>query len=412
MGRKMTQRRRAFVAGGAAVAVTAGVVTTAHGSAAGGAASGEQGASSAGTVTTVTAVATGNNHTLVLRSDGTVWGVGDNTQAQLTGDPTLPDAWRNPYWRKLAGQPSGVPATRVWAAHRGSFVYAGGRLRAAGDNYWNQLGVTGDDKTSLTPVTGLPTGTPLSLSGRNDLTLVVGSDGRVYGAGNTPEVPDGQGFHRLAALPSGSAREVSVNDWGSYVRTSTGRIYGIGMRRCLQSTSTDWTWVTRWRALKALPGGRKPAQLAATDCGLVVRTTDGRVYGTGSNDTDQLTGSATWYDGWKRLSLPSSDAAARRIAFVDGDATLVTTRTRLYGTGTNQYGQLGRPASGPARSLVQARWWPKRLAVAEISGGRDFAVALTTTSRAYGTGWNYHRQLARTTAGYRDSYAVLGSRTE
>lgn len=405
----MGDLRHRLGAAGATLATALGTPTFAHG------APTTQGGTldaNAGSVTTVRAVAAGMNHTLVLRSDGTVWGVGDNTQAQLTGDPTLPDAWRNPYWRKLAGQRSGVPATRVWAADRGSFVYAGGRLRAAGDNYWNQLGVTGGDKTSLTPVTGLPTGAPLSLSGRYDLTLVVGSDGRVYGAGDTPEVPDGQGFHRLAALPSGSAREVSVNDHGSYVRTSTGRIYGLGMRRCLQSTSTEYAWVTRWRALKALPGGRKPAQLAATDCGLVVRTTDGRVYGTGSNDTGQLTGSATWYDGWKRLSLPSSDAAARRIAYVDGDATLVATRTRLYGTGANHRGQLGRPVSGPARSLVQARWWPKRLGVAEISGGRDFAVALTTTSRTYGTGWNYNRQLARTTAGYRDSYAVLGSRTE
>ena len=247
----MGHLRHRMGAAGATLATVLGTATFAHG------APTTQGGTldaNAGSVTTVRAVAAGMNHTLVLRSDGTVWGVGDNTQAQLTGDPTLPDAWRNPYWRKLAGQRSGVPATRVWAADRGSFVYAGGRLRAAGNNYWNQLGVTGGDKTSLTPVTGLPTGAPLSLSGRYDLTLVVGSDGRVYGAGDTPEVPDGQGFHRLAALPSGSAREVSVNDHGSYVRTSTGRIYGLGMRRCLQSTSTEYAWVTRWRALKALPG--------------------------------------------------------------------------------------------------------------------------------------------------------------
>jgi alpha-tubulin suppressor-like RCC1 family protein len=93
----------------------------------------------------MTAVAAGSNHSLSLKSDGTVWAWGNNGNGQL-GDGTLTDRW-------TAVQVSGLNSVQgVTAGYQDSFASTtAGGLWAWGYNFFGQLG-DGSATDRLTPV--------------------------------------------------------------------------------------------------------------------------------------------------------------------------------------------------------------------------------------------------------------------
>jgi alpha-tubulin suppressor-like RCC1 family protein len=83
--------------------------------------------------TNVTAIAAGYDHSLFLKSDGSLWAMGDNDDGEL-GDGTY----------NQATLPEQIVATNVTAIAGGSdhslFLKSDGSLWAMGDNEWGQLG--------------------------------------------------------------------------------------------------------------------------------------------------------------------------------------------------------------------------------------------------------------------------------
>jgi len=103
---------------------------------------------------TITHMAAGGYHSLFIKSDGTLWAMGNNLLGQL-GDGTTTNPNRNtPVQVKIAG----VPVTNAIAVAAGElhslFVKSDGTLWAMGNNSCGQLGngtATGND-TTPTPV--------------------------------------------------------------------------------------------------------------------------------------------------------------------------------------------------------------------------------------------------------------------
>ena len=95
----------------------------------------------------VSTVAGGGNFSLALKSDGSVWGWGENGYGQLaTGTATLFGGVTKPTKAKLAS------VTAIAAGDEHTLVLkSDGSIWAAGSNHWGQLG-TGNFNDSSNPV--------------------------------------------------------------------------------------------------------------------------------------------------------------------------------------------------------------------------------------------------------------------
>jgi alpha-tubulin suppressor-like RCC1 family protein len=145
----------------------------------------------------VAAVAAGNEHTLALKADGSVWAFGHNDHGQL-GDGGTTD-------RKAPIQVGGLAAASAIAAgwHHSLALQADGTVRAWGDNSYGQLGDgTTTQRASPVPVSGLAGVTAIAAGG--DQSLALKSDGSVWYwgglSGTTPlRMPGLAGIVAIAA---------------------------------------------------------------------------------------------------------------------------------------------------------------------------------------------------------------------
>ena len=132
-------------------------------------------------------IACGSNHTVVLMTDGSLYGTGNNAFGQLTGSgnktsltkinmPTLSDGSK--------------PTPKYIACGKDHTVVlmTDGSLYGTGYNYYGQLTGTGN-KTSLTPIQ-IPTLSdgskpmPKYIACGHSHTVVLMTDGSLYGTGN------------------------------------------------------------------------------------------------------------------------------------------------------------------------------------------------------------------------------------
>jgi alpha-tubulin suppressor-like RCC1 family protein len=129
-----------------------------------------------------TAVSAEFAHSLVLASNGAAYGTGQNTDHQLTGAATADKTTLT----KLSGLPAGVRATAVAAGGAFSLVLgSNGVVYGAGDNASGELTGAVSPKTTLTALVGLPAGVKATaVAAGNEFSIVLGSDQRAYGTGS------------------------------------------------------------------------------------------------------------------------------------------------------------------------------------------------------------------------------------
>ena len=200
-------------------------------------------------------IACGSNHTVVLMTDGSLYGTGDNYYGQLTGTgnktsltpiqiPTLSDGSK-PMPKYIA---CGYSHTVV--------LMTDGSLYGTGYNGYGQLTGGNGGKTSLTKI-DMPTlsdgskPTPKYIACGKDHTVVLMTDGSLYGTG-----------------------------YNYY-----GQLTGTGNKTSLTPIQ-----------IPTLSDGSKPMPkyIACGHSHTVVLMTDGSLYGTGNNYYGQLTGNTDY----------------------------------------------------------------------------------------------------------------------
>ena len=129
----------------------------------------------------LTAVAAGSRHTLTLRSDGTVWAFGSNSFGVLGNLITAPDVGYNPTPTQVPGLTS-VTAIAAGGAHS-VVLRSDGTVWTFGENNLGQLGLSSNSGTQLanptpTQVPGLTNVTAI-VAGAAD-SVVLRSDGTVW----------------------------------------------------------------------------------------------------------------------------------------------------------------------------------------------------------------------------------------
>jgi alpha-tubulin suppressor-like RCC1 family protein len=173
---------------------------------------------------TWTTVAAGNAHSLGIKSDGTLWAWGQNTNGQL-GNAT--------------NTQSTVPVqigTSTWTAVDGGGesslgIKSDGTLWGWGSNTYGQVG-NGTTTNTNVPVQ-IGTATWLKVSCGDDFSLAIKSDGTLWGWGHNNFYQLGMGTN--TAVISSPVQIGTATNWASL---ATGQSYSLGIR----TNGTLWAW--------------------------------------------------------------------------------------------------------------------------------------------------------------------------
>lgn len=298
-------------------------------------------------------VAASAGHVLVLGSDGAVYGAGRNGDGHLTG------SGNKSVLTRLVGLPAGVRATAIAAPVNNSLVVgSNGVAYGTGRNVNSQLtGLNPADKTVLTPLTGLPAGvTATAVAGGQAHSVVLGSNGIPYGAGANNEGQLTGSLNRTTltpfAMPAGAtAVAIAAGERHTLVLSSTGIVYGTGRNAEGQITGAGTAARTSLSAMTGLPSGVRATSISGGAYFSVVLAATGTAYGTGRNSDGQLTGTGPQTTLTAMTGIGTTGATTAVAA--GSDTTLVRTRDgRVFGTGWNAYSQLTGPASPSKTTLT------------------------------------------------------------
>ncbi len=300
----------------------------------------------------VTAVAAGNNSSLALLSDGTVWAWGSNEWGQL-GTNISVNASNSSVPIQVVGL-NGVVAIAAGGAHCLA-VKSDGTVWAWGTNAQGELGKGDFDfQKHPTPqqVPGLTNITGVAAGGGNNSFVIDGRDGSVWGWGSNfkGQVGDGTTTHRYAptrvvgltqirSISVGAshimalANDSSVWSWGS-------NIWGeLGLGTSDNDAHSTPTKIT----------GLQASSVAAGSFHTVVLKTDGTVWAWGKNSAGQLgNGSADFGPVFPPHPTPNQVTGLSNVMSVvagnDFSLALLSDQTNgtiVKGWGSNIFGRLG-----------------------------------------------------------------------
>jgi alpha-tubulin suppressor-like RCC1 family protein len=305
-------------------------------------------------------IASGDRHSIALRSDGTVWTWGHNGLGQL-GDGTTVDARDTPVQ---------IPElTEVIAVAAGKYhslaVTADGHVWAWGSNQHRQLGHNwGQDvPLSTTPVQVL------------DATQEPPNPGQYLPLADVVAVAASE-VHSVALKRNGE-----VWTWGrnSHGQLGTGNTWDAAMAQPVVDAQGQRLTGVRWiSAGGALQGDQDQAYT-------LVQTADGVFLGWGNNEYCQL-GESPWVRQMTPKALPNLNGLGTVQALLGGDAhgAALTPNGQVWTWGDNTYGQLGTDA-GDRLCSPQA--------VTGLNGVETLGVgpAQTLVTRQDGTVWAWGR---------------------
>jgi alpha-tubulin suppressor-like RCC1 family protein len=343
----------------------------------------------------VAAVAAGSTHTVMLKTDGTVWAWGYNKYGQL-GDGTTTDS-------TTPMQVSGL--TDVTAIAAGSLhtiaLKTDGTVWTWGANSNGQLGdgtMTGSSTpvqvSGLTDVTGIAAG--------KAHTLALKTDGTVWawgynGAGN---LGDG--------TTTGSTMPVQVSGLTDVAGIAAGGEHTI----VVKTDGTVWTWgwnfygqlgaeTTETCYSVTTPCSSTPVQVsgltdvtavAAGQYHSIALKTDGTVWAWGYNKYGQL-GDGTTTDSTTPVQISGlTDVTA--IAAGSLHTIALKPDGTVWAWGANSAGKLGDGTTTDSATPVQVSGLTD---VAGIAAGGEHTIVVKTDGTVWTWGWNFYGQLGDTT---------------
>jgi len=228
-----------------------------------------------------------------------------------------------------------------------------------------------------------------------------------WGGNNTGQLGDGTTTERhepvATGLPAGvQVSKVATEAYGSMALTTDGEVYGWGTNQCWQLAVGDPTITGQDPILLDLnqPVGTRFTDIAAGYTGhRLALTSDGTVIAWGA-DSEGQAGNGTEHHYCLYDTVTSElPAGVRATAIAAGyDASYaVTSDNRLYAWGRNNQGQLG-DGTGTDRHSPATVDLPTDAAVLQVVAGRQFAAALAADGTVYAWGSNHFGQLGSTNA--------------
>lgn len=341
----------------------------------------------------------GSAFSIALKKDGTLWSSGSNVNGQL-GTGTFSDSLVFIQEASLAEDWKTIACGSDFAMA----IKEDGSLYGVGDNSVGQLGVgaTTDqvvfiEEDSLTKDwTDIGTG--------KDFTMVVKTDGSLWGTGDNTKGQLGTGdnvpTNELIQEASGALdwESVSCGDEFSYAIKSNGDVYSTGDNSVGQLSNETTTDQNVFSIAFEKKNDYKMSA-SGTDFSMIVKT-DGTLWGVGDNTHGQL-----GLNNTTDQEVYVQAGAATNWVFVacgSNFSIAINEDGKLYGSGHNLKGQLGDGTITERHVFTQesssATDWET------AACGNEFTVALKTSNKIFGTGENNDGQLGISTTTNKNTF--------
>jgi len=317
----------------------------------------------------VTAIAAGgretpnvSGHSLFLKSDGSLWAMGYNGFGQLgdgTKSPNAPNSGTN---RPEEIVPSNVTAIAAGSYHS-LFLKSDGSLWAMGNNTYGQLGdgTYGPNKGFsgiVTPEEIVPSNVTAIAAG-GDRSLFLKSDGSLWAMGENffGELGDGtlNNTNRPEMIVASNVTAIATGGYHSLFIKSDGSLWAMGLDNCGQLgdgvPSGDFVWTNLPEQIvasnvTAIAAGGAPSDLLPLTEHSLFLMRDGSLWGMGYNGFGEL-GDGTY----NNTNLPELIVANNVTAIaaggsdpdynISGHSLFLKSDGSLWGMGYNGYGELG-----------------------------------------------------------------------
>lgn len=331
----------------------------------------------------VAQVSSGSNHTLVRKTDRSIWDFGANSSAQL-GDSTLThhsspvrlavlsdigfvDAgsdhsmavrvadgslWEWGFGVDAPRQVAGLNAvTQAVGRNHRVVLRSNNTVWVWGNNTYGQLGI-GNNTGQSAPVLVLGVNSIRQVAIGHWHTMALTLDGKVYcwGLNGDGQVGDGTTQNRnlpvlVGGLPTIAA--IAAGGWSSYAVGTDGKVYAWGWNDYGQLG--DGTTTSRQRPVR-VSGLTSIVEVAAGDQHALARKSDGSVWAWGNGDSGQIGDGSTVM----RLTPVKSSGVtgATGVAAGSRSSFAIQTGGKVMVWGYDEYGQLGLGRTVYSSSLV------------------------------------------------------------
>jgi alpha-tubulin suppressor-like RCC1 family protein len=323
-------------------------------------------------LSSVVTIGSGSNHTLAVKQDGTVWAWGSNGQGQL-GDSTLTD-------RTSPTQVRGM--TNVMAVAGGAYhsiaLRQDGTVWGWGQNVCGELGVSPTDENwylakvqtlGLTGITSIAVGSMFNIALRNDGTVWA------WGCNDFGQLGDGTTAERY--LP------VQVSGLSDIVAVGASSGSGAALRR----DGSIWEWgyggaIGNRLTPKQTSGVTGAMSLGAGGAVVAAIRSDGTMW--------------QWYVGQSPAARLEGVSGLIKVAVGGAHTLLLKSDRTVLSFGTLNYsGQLGDGTTFPRDTPVPVVGLSK---VVALVAGENHSVALSETGEVYSWGSDSKGQLGQSAA--------------
>lgn len=361
------------------------------------------------------AVAAGEYHSLILKSDGTVWAFGDNTYGQL-GDGTTTN-------HTAPAQVSGLINIKSIAAgeNYGLAVADNGTVWAWGNNTYGQLGnnESGNNLTTPVQVSGLTD--IIAVAAGDDHSLALRDDGRVWAWGRNDYGRLGDGTTTQRTTP---VQTVDQND--DVLTGVTAIAAGTDHSLAVKSDGTVWGWGypydyqigayarntgTVYQRASQLAGLENITSASGGPTFSVFVQDNGTAWGIGANGYGVL-GDGTLTS--PRTTPVQAVAPENVTAIAAGDHHTLTLKndSTVWAYGFNDAGQLGMGVTDSQKysTAVQAidSDGANLTSVIGVAGGDRHSLAIKSDGTVWVTGDNSRGQLGISGGNVNKFYKIGG----
>ncbi|MFY7886728.1 MAG: Ig-like domain-containing protein, partial [Dolichospermum sp.] len=239
----------------------------------------------------------GTYFTIVLMSDGTIYGTGNNVGGQLgTGDIT-----HRTTLTQMINTTGKTPSQIACGTSFTIVLMSDGTIYGTGNNGSGQLGTNNNtSRTTLTQMNSVSGKTPSQIACGASFTMVLMNDGTIYGTGNngsgqlgTSNLISRTTLTQMTSVSGKTPSQIACGNSFTIVLMSDGTIYGTGDNANGQLGTNNNTSRSSLIQMNSV-SGKTPSQIACGASFTIVLMIGGTIYGTGNNGSGQLgTGDAT-----------------------------------------------------------------------------------------------------------------------
>jgi alpha-tubulin suppressor-like RCC1 family protein len=353
-------------------------------------------------------VSCGSQFTMVLMSDGSIYGTGNNQYGQLgIGSYTSPIY----VLTQMVGATGKIPVSISSNYLQTMVLMSDGSVFATGDNTFSKLGlglVPSPSRTNVIRQMVNNTGKlAVAISTGQNHTMVIMSDGSIYGVGRSEPLGINDGSSRktiltpITSITGKLAIRTSCGFQSTILLMSDGSMYAAGFNTVgeLGLGNNNITNVFTMTATNIV--GKKNVNISTGNYFTNLLTSDGYIFATGYNEYGQLGIGISGYDSSSNLFLYMTINGTTPISYVINAVNsnpvpfrhlvIVQENGTIYGAGSNSYGQLGNNNYSYNTLITITK--PLVLIPQVISYGTYHTVILFSDGSIYGTGNNQYGQL-------------------